>query len=216
MEFNRAVDMIRRDPDWMKKLGFAGLHMLVPFAGILAALGWQRRVFDGARQGVDELPTPAFMDDLKLGIDPFIAVLNVVLVLFPLVLVLFGVPMALTFVGGAIGGDAAQVLGMVGGLLSMLAMLVWFAVIVGLNVLMPELLRRGMRGERFPLFSPGASVGAIRGNAMPYLMLIVGFFIANFVGGLGIWLCCVGMLITQPAAMAGIANLLGQWDQKVG
>lgn len=216
MEFNRAIDFIRRDPEWMTKLLFAGLHLLVPIAGVLSMLGWQRRIFDGARVGQDELPKPDFVEDLKLGIDPFIAALNVAIVFVPLAMLLFGVPMAMTMAAGAIGGDAGQVVGAVGGLLSMVSMLIWFVLILGINVLMPELIRRGMRGERFPLFSPGASFAAIRSNAMPYVMLIVGGFVANFVGGIGIWLCCVGVFITQPAAMAAMGNLMGQWDQKVG
>lgn len=216
MDFNRAIDFIRRDPEWMKKLLFAGLHMIVPIAGVLAVLGWQRRIFDGARVGQDELPQPDFMEDLKYGIDPFIAMLNVAIVMIPLMMVLFGVPFAIMMAGGAIGGDAAQVVGAIGGILNILAMFVWFLVVLVINVMMPELIRRGLRGERFPLFSPGASIAAIRSNVMPYVMLIVGSFVANFVGGIGIWLCCVGVFITQPAAMGAVGNLLGQWDQKVG
>ena len=202
MEFNRAIDFIRRDPEWMMKLLFAGLHLLIPIAGLLSMLGWQRRIFEGARLGQDELPKPDLVGDIKLGIDPFIAVLNVAIVMIPLMMVLFGVPFAIVMVGGAIGGDAAQVIGAIGGILNILAMFVWFLLVMLLNVMMPELIRRGMRGERFPLFSPGVSIAAIRSNVMPYVMLILGSFVANFVGGIGIWLCCVGVFITQPAAMA--------------
>lgn len=216
MDFKRALEFVTRDPDWMKKCFMAGLPILVPIAGPIAFLGWQRRVFDNVRQNQESLPDPAFMDDLKYGVDPFIAMLNPLPVLFVLVLVLFGVPAVLMAVGGSIGGDAGGALAMVGSLLQVLAMLVWFVVVMVFSVISPELVRRGFHGERFPLLSPRASIAPIMANKMPYVMAILAAFVGNLVGGLGFYVCCVGLFLTMPAGKVFYVHMLAQWDETVG
>lgn len=216
MDFKRALELVTRDPDWMKKCFMAGIVILVPIAGIIALFGWQRRIFEGVRQGQETLPDPSFGEDLKYGVDPFIALLNPLPFFFLAAALLFGIPAALMMIGGAIGGDAGSALAMVGSLTQLVAMLFWFLMIVGLNLVLPEMLRRGFRGERFPLFSPRVSIAAIRGNITPYVMLILSSLAANFVGGLGVYACCVGVFLTQSAASAFYTHMLAQWDEKVG
>lgn len=217
MDFRRAFELVTRDPDWLRKLIFAGLPVLIPLVGWIALLGWQRRVFDNVRQGQEVLPDPSLMEDIKYGIDPLIALLNPMPVMLLVMFVGFGLPaIGMAVLGSMGGGDAAQVLGLVFGLVQIVGGLVWLVTIIAFQVILPELIRRGFRGERFPLLSLGVSVAAIRANLSPYVMLIIGSFVANLVGGLGIYLCCVGFFLTQPAAMAFLAHLTAQWDQKVG
>lgn len=218
MDFKRAIDLVTKDPDWMRKCFMAGLPILVPVIGIIALFGWQRRIFENVRQGREELPDPSFGEDLSRGVDPFIALLNPMPFVLLAAALLFGIPFALMAAVGVVAGDsgAAGALGALGALVQLVAMLIWFVIILAMNVAMPELLRRGLKGERFPLMSPGPSIAAIRANPTPFIMVIVASVLANIVGGIGIYLCCVGMFLTMPAANAFYTHMLVQWDQKAG
>src|SRR5512133_1584007 len=40
MDFGRAFSHATQDPEWMKKIGIAGLLMFIPIIGWFAVLGW--------------------------------------------------------------------------------------------------------------------------------------------------------------------------------
>ena len=221
MDFNRAIDLIRKDPDWLKKCAFPGLIFfvtsfipLVNIAGFAAMLGWQRRIFDAAREGREELPEHDIGADLAYGVDPLLAVLNLLLPMGFVGLLTFGLPMIVGAMVAALlqGSDLAAIFA-VGMMLFQVAGFFVFAAMVAFSfAAMPELLRRGFRGERLPLLSIGKSVALVRANPVPYLVLCACMVVANMVGGIGVYLCCVGMIITQPIGNAFAAHLLGQWD----
>ena len=90
--------------------------------------------------------------------------------------------------------------------------LVAMVVIMGLQILIPEIQRRGYNGEMGPLFSPGASIRAVKSNPKAYFMTLIGLFVANFLGSLGAFACYIGMFLTLPFGHAMAAHILAQWD----
>lgn len=216
MDFERVIQTLKSDPEALKKLVLIGVFLFIPIAGPIAIYGWQRRVFDAASQGRDEIPDPNFGADLSYGIDPFIAALNALPIVFVAWVLCFGVPMLIAAgLGAALGNsDAAALVGVFAALANIIGMLVFMATILGVALINPELLHRGYLGERFPLFSPGASIARIKANMTPYIVLLVSTFVANFIGGLGIYLCCVGIILTNPVAAYAKAHFAGQWHAK--
>ena len=83
---------------------------------------------------------------------------------------------------------------------------------MGLQILIPEIQRRGYNGEMGPLFSPGASIRAVKSNPKAYFMTLIGLFVANFLGSLGAFACYIGMFLTLPFGHAMAAHILAQWD----
>jgi len=206
------------DPEWFKKYAMAGLVTLVPLVGMLVLVGWLRRVFEAARQGdYDTLPTLNFSEDLSRGVAPFVAVLNLLLP-FIVGLVGFGIVGAVVGVVGSAVDQGTNGSG-AGGLLTMVMMLAMYAFlfvgIIAMNLAMPEFQRRGYKGEMTPIFSPGVSFRAVKRNLKPYVMVIVGLFVANLMSGIGVFACYIGMFLTMPMGMVVMARLLAQWDAVV-
>ncbi len=218
VEFGPALSGITSDPEWLKKYAMAGLFFLIPIAGPLAVLGWQRRIFEEARQGQTQmLPDLDFGNDISHGIPVLVAMLNLMVPMFVLI---FGL-MIVMAVFGAVGAgiDSATDNSGVGSLFTTLGMLGSYAImmlaIMLMNLAVPEIQRRGFNGEMTPLLSPMISVRAIMANPSAYLMVIIGLFIANMIGSIGVFACYVGMFLTLPMAMVMVTRLLAQWDAVV-
>lgn len=223
IDIGRAFSQLMADPDWFKKYALAGIMLLIPVVGPLVFLGWARRVYDAAKAGDDtRLPTVDFGNDLQYGIAPFVAALELaILVVATFVIV---VMMAVVLPGGV-----AAILGsnpdnhvpeVTGGLvLTVVWLLCFFLLLVVMVVsalVAPEVKRRGFNGEMLPLFKPGPSLRAIRRNLGPYLMLFLGGLIGGIIGSIGGVACYVGLFVTVPISNVFTARLLAQWDLIVG
>ncbi len=218
VEFGSALSGITSDPQWLKKYGLAGVFMLIPVVGPIAVMGWQRRVFEAARQGDTEtLPDIDLGNDIGYGVPVFVAMLNLAVPMMVVAAVLVAVGILAALLGGGI--ESATDNSGVGGALSALVMLggyaVMLVVIFAISLFVPEIQRRGFNGEMTPLLSPGQSIAAIKNNLGAYGMVLVGMLIANFISSIGAFACYVGIFFTMPIAMAILARLIAQWDAVV-
>ena len=205
-----AFKSVTADPNWIRTCALVGVSFFVPIIGQMLHMGWQCRVFGQMRDGGgDTLPTVEFIDDIQLGIAPFVAILNLA--------VPAGVLVSLTIVPGAIMNSIGE-----GGALSVVGMLlsvVGFMLLTVINLVsiavVPELLRRGLKGEMTPLLSFGPSIAAIRARPSQYATVALGIFLAQMLGGLGVMACYVGLIITAPAGLIVAAHIISQWDALV-
>lgn len=217
VDLGPALRGLTSDPGWLKKYSIAGLCMLIPVAGPVALLGWTRRIYDASKAGDDEsLPDVALGQDLRYGVAPFAAIMNLAVPAMVLAFFVWGVAFGMIFwagqgSGGELSDTAAQLLAVV----LMLANFLFMAGIFVLNVLMPEFQRRGFNGETTPLLSVGTSVRAIMGSPGGFFTVIIGLFVANAISSVGVFVCYVGMIVSVPMAMAVYARLLAQWDDVV-
>lgn len=202
MDIGRAIKLPFDDPEWWKKCLIAGLITLIPVVGVIVVLGWQRRIFENARSGnPSPLPDIAFGDDLGRGVAPFVAVLNIAAIA---VVLAIGVAVAVP-VAGAISDTLA-------GIVAIFANLVMVVVMLAASVLVPDFLRRGFEdGEMLPLLKPGPTISRITGDVGAYVMLLVGFFVANFIGGLGSVACGIGALFTAPLGYVMMTYMLADY-----
>jgi len=218
LDFKRAFDATIQDPSWARKCIMAGLPILIPVVGWVAMLGWQRRRFERARAGRDDLPEPSLGEDLAQGVDPAIAMLNAMPFVLLAVALTFGIPFLMMLLG-ALLSEASKPLGglvAIGATMSqLLGMALWFVLVSIINLASPELLRRAFLGERFPLFNPTPSLRIIRDNLNDFVVVLVLTLLANILAGFGIYLCCVGFVLTRPIAAAFQAHLLGQWQARL-
>lgn len=199
------------DPNWIPTVAMVGVATFVPLLGQLVHLGWARRLAAQLRAG-EPVPLPAvdLVEDVQAGVAPFAAVLNLA--------VPAGVIATLTVVPGAIMSSVTEggALAVVGALLSGLGFVLLMLLNLVAIVTLPELLRRGFRGEMTPLLSPMESIQAIRARPSAYATVALGVFLAQMLGGLGTLVCYLGVVITAPLGLAMAAHVVDQWDRLVG
>jgi hypothetical protein len=109
-------------------------------------------------------------------------------------------------------GDGLHSLGL---LFTVFGYLVVFAGSLLVLPLLPELLRRGFRGEALPLLRPGPSLAAMRAGGGDAVLAVFGLVLAQMVGGLGLSLCWFGVFLTLPLGLAIAAHVIAQWDARV-
>ena len=216
LDVGRAFFFPFRDPDWLVKLLVHGLLLLVPILGTIILQGWQREIFMHAREEEDELPEINIGKHLSDGLVPFAATFNVYLPYIAVVLLA-----QVLIMGGAFGGLIAREelnepgLAAIGIVLSLVGYLIMFAAMLPMYAFLPEAQRRGFKGEPLPLIHFGPSVESLRAHPSHYLLACVFAFLFSFLGGIGIYLCCVGFFITMPWCFAATAHILGQYDRIV-
>jgi Protein of unknown function (DUF4013) len=179
-----------RDPAWPGKMLVQGLIAIIPIVGWVAMNGWLMVAFENARAGKNELPPAGF--HLGRGFPIF-----VVFLVYSLVL---NLP-ALVFL--AIGGGVnfhynSQTAYNTGSPLSSLGYLLSFAAGLLLRFLIAPLIintyHRGFNGgfdvaTVWRMATANVSNGVITG-------LVI--WVASFIGGIGFFLCCIGLIFTIP------------------
>lgn len=211
IDLGEAFGFVLKQPGWPSKLLLPGILGFIPILGPIALLGWQRRIVAGLRAGQEGLPEMDVGEDIVGGLAPAVAILNVAGLMFLGGLLGFG-GFILVQIGDSIRNRT------VSDLLDALALLFGLAgfgltAVIGLAtfVVLPELLRRGHKGEMFPAARPKASVDAARTHASLLIIAGLGCFVANTLGAMGGVLCLVGMALTAPWATATMAHIVVQW-----
>jgi hypothetical protein len=201
-----AFSLPFRSSGWFGTFALMGLIALIPILGWIALLGWSLALLDNYRRGQVELPRAGFQY-LGRGINLFL----VLLVYGVLVGVVLGVPI-LFLIGGSMAtfnnGDTSTGSAVIGGGLS-----AWFGVLelfqLVLYLFYPAVVvateRGGVAGGLNPGYVWSLASTKWSNTIIAGLLIYVGFFL----GGLGIILCCVGIIFTIPygyAVLAGVAR----------
>lgn len=198
-----------RDPRWAEKIVIIGLIGLIPIVGGINTLGWLLATVDRLRAGEEELP-PGNFDYLLRGLELFVVMLVYVLIVLAAA-ALFFIPglIVLGAEGSSSGNGFAAFLGV-------LLMLAAFAITtVGLllfNFARPAIVLAVDRGG----ISAGFDLPAIvrRFTAHPANTLIAGLMLiaAGFIGGLGAYLCFIGIVLTLPYSIAMEAWIVRSYE----
>jgi hypothetical protein len=210
MDFARAFSYVFEDQDWLKKVGIAGLVMLIPLIGQIVVMGWMveitRRVINDEAQ-----PLPAWDDfagHAMRGLQGFAIGLVYAL---PVIFISGCGNVLLAMAGNAGSGDFGDALLGIATLLSFCVSCLSFIFSLALGLVMPAALGRfAATGQLGSAFQFAEVFGMVRSSIGPYLLVLVGAIASGFVGGLGAIACGIGLFFTMAYAFAVNGHFYGQ------
>ena len=208
MEFGKAFSYVFEDQDWIKKVGIAGLIMLIPILGQIVVGGWGLEITKRVIRR-DPEPLPDWSDFggyLVKGLQVFVVGLAYAL---PIILVAICSNVLVFFVDESGGGsDMLETISIVVSVcISCFSML--YGIFLGFMV--PAALGNFAAKEEFgAAFRFSEVFGLVRAAPVAYLLVLVGGFVSGLVAMLGLVACIIGIIITAPYASAINAHLQGQ------
>ena len=215
VDFGRSFSFVTEDPEWVKKILIGGAFTLASalLVGVPFVLGYFSRTLRNVVAG-EPRPMPEwddlggiFSEGLRLTAVYLLYTLGIVAILAALGCVALLPVMALS----SHGSDPSEALGLMGGLGIVAVYGLVMVASLALAVYLPAALARAaLRGTVSDGFAWREILGFIKANLGNYLLSLVIYLLASFVGQFGIILCCVGIF---PAVFWGymvLAVALGQ------
>jgi len=206
MEFGRAFSFVFEDQDWVKKIGIAGLLLIVPILGGLVVSGWAleitRRVIHRETEVLPDWSN--FGDYLVKGLMLFVVGFVYAL---PIILVSACQQGGILFLQN--NGDETTTSIITALSICLSCVMILYSIVLGF-VLPAAYARLAVTGQLGAAFRFGEVIGLVRAAPAAYLMVLLGEIIAGFIGSLGLILCIIGVVFTYAYAMAMMAHLWGQ------
>lgn len=206
MEFGRAFSFVFEDQDWVKKIGIAGLLLIVPILGGLVVSGWAleitRRVIHRETEVLPDWSN--FGDYLVKGLMLFVVGFVYAL---PIILVSACQQGGILFLQN--NGDETTTSIIAALSICLSCVMILYSIVLGF-VLPAAYARLAVTGQLGAAFRFGEVIGLVRAAPAAYLMVLLGEVIAGFIGSLGLILCIIGVVFTYAYAMAMMAHLWGQ------
>jgi hypothetical protein len=215
VDFGRSFSFVTEDPEWVKKILIGGAFTLASalLVGVPFVLGYFSRTLRNVVAG-EPRPMPEwddlggiFSEGLRLTAVYLLYTLGIVAILAALGCEALLPAMALS----SRGSDPSEALGLMGGLGIVAVYGLVMVASLALAVYLPAALARAaLRGTVSDGFAWREILGFIKANLGNYLLSLVIYLLASFVGQFGIILCCVGIF---PAVFWGymvLAVALGQ------
>jgi hypothetical protein len=206
MNLGQAFTFAFEDKDWLKKLGIAGLVMLIPFIGQLTVGGWSLEITRRVIQHEPEtLPDwGAFGEYLVRGLKMF--VIGIVYAL-PIILLSICANLPVMFMGN--GGDETTA-----SIISLLSICVsCISAIYGIALwfLIPAALAKFVvAGEIGAAFRFSEVIALVRAAPAAYVLALLGGIVAGLIAGLGVILCVIGVIFTIAYSYVIQGHLWGQ------
>jgi len=208
MDIGKAFGFVFEDEEWLKKVLIGAVVSLIPLVGQFLTVGYgmevARRVVKGHPQVLPEWDDwgTKLMEGFMSNVIAFIWSL-------PLILIAGCIWIALIPIAGL--DDSGEIVGVVGGILSLCVGL--FALLYGLvlALIFPAAVTHyAATGQFGAAFRFGEIIGMVRDNLGVYLMVLVTMIIAGFVAGLGGIVVGCGALFTSFYALLMIYHAFGQ------
>lgn len=182
------------DPEWLQKILIGGLFYLAGFlvVGWFFVLGYVAQVARNVVAGV-ERPLPVWQDVGTFFVEGARLIGVVLVYVLPLIVLAFGIMIPAGILSG-VDNDAANILGsLMGGAMACVFMPLTLLV----TFFLPASLLFTAVEQRFgAAFEYRRIWPFIKANIGNYLMAIVVYLIARFIGGFGIMLLCIGVVFT--------------------
>lgn len=206
MEFGKAFTFAFEDKDWLKKIGIAGLVMLIPIIGQLTVAGWALEITRRVTQGDPEtLPDwSAFGDYLVKGLKLFVISLVYAL---PIILISVCANLPVMFLQDSSDETMITLISVISVCVSCVVSLLGIA----LGFILPAALAKfAVTGEIGAAFRFSEVFALVRAAPVAYLLVLLGSIIAGLIASLGVILCVIGVIFTAALAYAIQGHLWGQ------
>lgn len=194
-DFARPFTFVFDDPEWVQKVLIGGLFVLASFliVGLFFIFGYMARLARNVIAGVPN-PLPAW-DDLGEYFSEGLRLFAVMLAyMLPIIILAFVVAIPAGLMSGHGDEFARNAGGCVLGAVWCLIVPASFA----LMLFLPASLLWAVVEKRFgAAFEFGEIWSFIKSNIGNYLLAIVIYLVADFAGGLGFLLLCVGIIFTS-------------------
>ena len=193
-DFAKPFSYVFDDPDWLTKILIGGLFYIAGFLiiGWFFILGYMART---ARNVIANHPRPLpLWENLGDFFNEGLRLFGVVLaVIFPMILLAIGV-MIPAGILGSIDNEGAEA---IGGLMSGAVACLFVPLSLAVTFFLPAMLLFAAVEQRFgAAFELGRIWPFIKQNIGNYVLAIVVYLIARFIGGFGIVLLCIGVVFT--------------------
>jgi hypothetical protein len=191
--------------DWASTFALMGLISLIPIVGWINLIGWMLTLVDTYRAGRTDLP-PAGFQYIGRGGTLFLVFLVYGLVIAAIIII----PM-IALLGGALASASSNSssfsAAFSGGFVTYIGLIQLFSLVIYLFY--PAVIVATERGG----FGGGLNLAEVfRLASKSWKNTIIAgllIYVAGFLGGLGIYACCVGLIFTLPygyAVMAGVVR----------
>ncbi|HEY0370626.1 MAG TPA: DUF4013 domain-containing protein [Thermoanaerobaculia bacterium] len=193
-DFAKPFSYVFDDPDWLTKILIGGLFYIAGFLiiGWFFILGYVAKT---TRNVIANHPRP-LPEWTNLG-DFFSEGLRLVGVGFCIMLPLMALAMGLWIPAAVLGSMDNDAAATMGGLLSGLFACLFFPMLLAVWFFMPAMVLFAIVEQRFgAAFELRRVWPFIKQNVGNYLLAIVVYLIARFIGSFGIMLLCVGVVFT--------------------
>ncbi|MGA9398235.1 MAG: DUF4013 domain-containing protein [Anaerolineaceae bacterium] len=211
MDFGLAFSFPFKDQQWFKKLIIPGLVSLIPIIGQFFLMGFglnvAKRVIE---KNPESLPELDFGADLKRGFMAFVIGLGYGL---PIILVSLVMSIVLVAVGGFSADSSSSnttmtIVLILQSCFGIIALIYGLAMAFFTSAALGNYLANGE--QLAAAFKFKEIWGFLKTAIVPYLLVIIGGFLGNFIGSLGAIICVVGLLVTMPYGMAVYGHFIGQ------
>ncbi len=206
MEFGKSFTYVFEDKDWVVKILLAAVIAFIPIVGALAVAGWGVEITKRAIHK-DPEALPGWGDFVNYLIKGLVFILIGFVYMLPVILVQI-CSSGTVFLGQETGEDGIMlianfVLACFGCLSFIYAVLVFFLIAAAVG-------RYADTGEIGSAFQFGKVFATVKAAPAPYLMVLVGGFLASMIAFAGIVACVIGIFFTMAYANTINAHLMGQ------
>jgi len=212
MEFGQAFSFAFQDQNWKKKLGLAGVIMLIPIVGWLAVSGWMIEITRRVIRREGEL-LPDWSNFGKRIVDGLLLMVIGFIYTLPSTIINGGIQLVnVFFMQPALqSGDSSKVMMAVFTVVLILGgCLAFIFAILAAFVVPAAYANFAIKGSFKAAFNFGEVFGLIKAAPGTYVLVLLGSILAAIIGALGIIACVIGIIFTMAYASAIIGHLYGQ------
>ena len=206
MEFGKSFTYVFEDDDWIVKILLAAVIAFIPIIGPLAVAGWGVEISKRAIQK-DPEQLPDWSDFVNYLVKGLVVILIGFVYMLPVIVVQV-CNNSVFFFSQESGEEGLMIIGNI--LMACFGCLSFIYAILVVFFIAAAIGRYADTGEVGSAFQFGKVFATVKAAPAPYLMVLLGGFLAGMIAFVGLIACIIGVFFTVAYANAINAHLMGQ------
>lgn len=206
MEFGKSFTYVFEDDDWIVKILLAAVIAFIPIIGPLAVAGWGVEITKRAIQK-DPEQLPDWSDFVNYLVKGLVVILIGFVYMLPVIVVQV-CNNSVFFFSQESGEEGLMIIGNI--LMACFGCLSFIYAILVVFFIAAAIGRYADTGEVGSAFQFGKVFATVKAAPAPYLMVLLGGFLAGMIAFVGLIACIIGVFFTVAYANAINAHLMGQ------